>query len=214
MFRLIQEKEARLCSKRYLLKDRSEGSAQQPTDAYRRSVFPDDAEDIKAHRWFKNFPWDRIHSIRPPFVPQIRGVEDTRYFDESEPLEDESESDESDGPASVDVRTILGGFRDCVQRAATDLLTTAYDSARLRSADHRIDANAALAPEERKLLKHFIRIYGRKEPKRPRDILLRDESTRSAVLAVRRELAFVGYAWRRMRPGGYDAPAEGSRPAV
>lgn len=56
------------------------------------SVFPHDAEDIKAHRWFRDIPWDRLHMIPPPFVPQIANLEDTRYFDEEEPVSDWSES--------------------------------------------------------------------------------------------------------------------------
>ena len=47
---------------------------------------------------------------------------------------------------------------------------------------------------------------GRKERKRPRDILLRDENTKNTVMDVRMETAFLGYTWRRMRPGGYMMP--------
>ncbi|KND90226.1 Serine/threonine-protein kinase cbk1 [Tolypocladium ophioglossoides CBS 100239] len=207
IYRLIQDKDIRLCSKRYQMKDRGLVDPRRSTDFFGRFVFPDDAEDIKAHRWFKNFPWDRIHTISPPFIPHITSIEDTHYFDESEPIEDFSAS----SPSTVDVtpddvRTILHEFRTYVQNIAIDLISAPYDSARLRSADHRIDSVFKLTLNERKVLKHFIRMYGRKERKRPRDILLRDESTKDVAMDVRKETAFMGYAWRRIRPGGYTMP--------
>ncbi|UNI21031.1 hypothetical protein JDV02_007061 [Purpureocillium takamizusanense] len=207
IFRLIQEKELRLCSRRYLWKDRAPTETHRPTDLFGRFVFPDDAEDIKVHKWFKNFPWERIHTISPPFVPHITSSDDTHYFDESEPIEDFSDS----SPVAVevtdeDVRDILRDFRPCVQVAAMDLLSAPYDSTRLRSADHRIDSTQSFTSNERKVLKHFIRVYGRKERKRPRDILLRDEKTKDAVMEVRRRTAFMGYTWRRMRPTSYTMP--------
>lgn len=54
MYRLIREKETRLCSKRYQMRDRGELDSGRMPNSYGRYVFPDDAEDIKSHRWFKN----------------------------------------------------------------------------------------------------------------------------------------------------------------
>ncbi|XP_044724811.1 kinase [Hirsutella rhossiliensis] len=187
VYRLIQEKEVRLCSKQF--------------------VFPDDAEDIKAHRWFKHFPWDRIHTISPPFVPNIASMEDTHYFDESEPIQ--SLTNSSCPPVEVtpdDVRAILHEYRAFVQNMAIDLIMEPYDSTKLRGDDHKIDSTLRLTSNERKMLKQFIRMYGRKEPRRPRDILLRDGGTKDVVLEVRKKTAFIGYTWRRMRPGGYTLP--------
>src|SRR5690349_6344872 len=31
-------------------------------------VFPYDAEDIKAHKWFRDVPFDRLHQLPVPFV--------------------------------------------------------------------------------------------------------------------------------------------------
>jgi hypothetical protein len=59
--------------------------------------------------------------------------------------------------------------------------------------------------EEKEMLKHFVRLYGQKERKRPRDILLRDQDLKEGVMDIRKKTAFMGYAWRRMRPGGYTA---------
>ncbi|KAK4461265.1 serine/threonine-protein kinase [Cladorrhinum samala] len=128
---LITEKENRLCSKRYRMKDlvmdigrRNGGSrgngmgngsmsaaamytgggnvpgvvtgsnpvseARLSRDYAGRYVFPYDAEDIKAHKWFRSIPWERLHQMTPPHVPHLRSCDDTAYFD------DKSISDWSD----------------------------------------------------------------------------------------------------------------------
>ncbi|RSM13408.1 hypothetical protein CEP52_001995 [Fusarium oligoseptatum] len=171
-----------------------------------RYVFANDAEDIKAHRWFRNIPWDRLQSMPPPFTPHLQGDDDAHYFDESEPFEDWSES----MPSGVflnseDVRTLLCGFETHVQEKAMELVKTPFDAAKLRGIDRDLDASKELQPNEKLALKQFVRFYGHKERRRPRDMLLRDKDTRKTVMKIRRETAFIGYTWRRMRPGGYIA---------
>ena len=118
-----------------------------------------------------------------------------------------SEESEPGGPRPEDIRWVLRECRPVVQNLAIELLATPYDSARLRSADRRIDRTFNITPEERKTLKAFVHMYKRKERKRPRDILLRDPSTKTIAMNVRKRTAFTGYTWRRMRPGGYLTPS-------
>ncbi|RBA15271.1 hypothetical protein FPRO05_12751 [Fusarium proliferatum] len=196
--RLIQEKDIRLCSRRYQVKYR---------DSFKSYVFPDDAEDIKAHRWFRNTPWDRLQSMPPPFTPNLKSDDDAHYFDESEPFEDWSESIPSGFfLRSEDVKEILFGFDTDVQAKAMELIKIPFDAAKLRSIDRDIDASKELQPNDKATLKQFIRFYGHKERKRPRDMLLRDKDTKKTSLRIRKETAFMGYTWRRMRPGGYIDP--------
>ncbi|CVK83390.1 related to cell wall biosynthesis kinase [Fusarium mangiferae] len=196
--RLIQEKDIRLCSRRYQVKYR---------DSFKSYVFPDDAEDIKAHRWFRNTPWDRLQSMPPPFTPNLKSDDDAHYFDESEPFEDWSESIPSGVfLRSEDVKEILFGFDTHVQAKAMELIKIPFDAAKLRSIDRDIDASKELQPNDKATLKQFIRFYGHKERKRPRDMLLRDKDTKKTSLRIRKETAFMGYTWRRMRPGGYIDP--------
>lgn len=188
------------------MKDRDERN-NASTSYTGRYVFPDDAEDIKAHRWFRNVPWDRLQTLSPPFVPRLHTAEDTHYFDESEPIEDWSESAQIPPVLSPeDVRTILIDFRESVQNLAMQLVVVPYDPSRLRHIDQQISAVPHLEMEEKEVLKQFVRLYGRKEQKRPRDKLLRDDQTRDVVMNVRKQTAFQGYTWRRMRPGGYVTP--------
>jgi protein-serine/threonine kinase len=112
---LITEKEQRLCSSRYKTKDAAAldaaaaaaagcGSSNKTGNRCHefagRYVFPYDAEDIKAHRWFRGVPWERLHELSPPFTPKLRADDDTHYFEEDEPVSDwgpESSDDEEDG---------------------------------------------------------------------------------------------------------------------
>lgn len=98
MASLIQDKEERLCSRRYHFKDMQQTSrivnnSHIGKDFASRYVFSHDAEDIKAHKWFKGIPWEHLHELQPPFVPQIRSIDDTQYFEEEEPISDWSDSD-------------------------------------------------------------------------------------------------------------------------
>lgn len=254
------------------------------TPVYQRNfVFPYDAEDIKAHKWFRGLPWDRLHQLSPPFVPMIRSAEDTQYFDEDQPMTDPSDTEDEQedqqdalapfvssgavasrhgvgdkatptankserqaqpasihdnntspslsqtsslpwltevyGPVSVTAPTngintsaspqiterevrlaeALGVFDQNIQQAVRSWLMVPYDSLRLRNFELQVDAEPGLQKWERDALKAVVRVYGRKERKRPRDRLLRDPSTRKVVLAERMKTAFMGYDWRRVK---------------
>ncbi|TRX96767.1 hypothetical protein FHL15_002433 [Xylaria flabelliformis] len=283
---LVCARENRLSSKRY----RTTGSTEQvtasrvklrPRDSRGRSVYPHDAEDIKSHKWFRDIPWDQLHLITPPFVPQIASIEDTHYFDEEEPISDWSDScsdddddTESEGSdlsppaATLEANPLVacspvgemmanhqgpyappppsqhaGGIvhnahpsnviRRSPQKMAAmqaqlstfpwharsmlaQFVATPYDSTRLKRIDREINAliaasscNASTAtssPAQPAVtqatlladqMKAFVRAFGRRERKRPRDRLLRDRKTKAAVLKIRKQTAFLGYTFRR-----------------
>ena len=52
--------------------------------------------DVMNHRWFGRLNWDAVFScsIPPPFVPEIRGENDTRNFPEEYPDSDEGRPEE------------------------------------------------------------------------------------------------------------------------
>ena len=207
MYRLIREKEVRLCSRRYQVKDRGQLDNGRIPNFYGRYVFPDDAEDIKSHRWFKNVPWDRLHTLSPPFIPHIHSPEDTHYFDESGSLDDLSESVARTTVLPPDrVKEILHEFRPSFQGLAAELIAEPYDTIKLRHLDQRIEDSMRMNSAEKDIMKHFVRMYGHKERKRPRDRVLRDPKTKDVAMNVRKQTAFLGYTWRRMRPDGYVLP--------
>lgn len=196
---MIQEKGERLCSRRYKTRDLAATSGRDYAGRY---VYPDDAEDIKAHRWFKDILWDRLHLMTPPFVPAIKSLDDTHYFDEEEPISDFSTSVDDDGgltpPTEEDLNDALRCFNREIQILARGYVGSAYDSTKLRRIEREIDG-FTLGEEQKEYLRGFVRAYGKKEKKRPRDRLLRDQEYRAGVLECRKRAAFLGYSWRRMR---------------
>lgn len=174
-------------------------------------MFPDDAEDIKSHRWFRDVAWDRVQNIAPPFTPQLTSQDDTQYFNESEPLEEFSNTCPSVYATPEAIEKVLRGFSPVMQGMAEHLVAEPYDPSMLRRMDIEIDTSDLLSASEKLALKQFVRSYGRKVRKRPRDRLLRDKKLRDIVMDVRKTSTFAGYTWRRMRPGAYTLPA---RPGI
>lgn len=311
---LIQEPATRLCSQRYQYKDMQQRSqfgsisGNGPDQAFAdRFVFPYDAEDMKAHKWFRGVPWERLHELDPPFVPLLRSTDDTQYFDDEELITDLSDSDDEDedealsqpesstpvvnrrgvdgldgaaasgpivqkvlsavpGPSSSAATTVnhvhlpmtsssippspvreaahssvtprapatpvvaaagtvagtaaatavptaakkraereahlaktLQPFDCGIQAAVRSWLNVPYDSLRLRNFEMQVDAEPGLRATERDTLKALVRLYGKKEKKRPRDRLLRDPATKRVAMELRKKTAFIGYDWKQMQ---------------
>ncbi|GAP85959.2 putative AGC NDR protein kinase [Rosellinia necatrix] len=309
---LVCARESRLSSRRYRFRDAALSSSTSASgtssraarlrssssrDDRGRSVYPHDAEDIKAHKWFRDIPWDQLHLITPPFVPQIAAADDTHYFDEEEPISDWSEScsdededdddddDEDDddrhhhnGTESADLSALpittaaleanplaaavmvhapaphaggggvvvhnahpssmtihrsphkaaamqaqLSAFPRHARGVLAQFVAAPYDASRLKRIDREINAlvaatiagggggggmssssssvpstQVAAAAVLADQMKAFVRGFGRRERKRPRDRLLRDRGTKATVLRVRKQTAFLGYTFRRI----------------
>ena len=169
---LLQEKEHRICSKKYKANDHPKRliggrSDKQMRDYQGYYVYPDDATDIKAHPFFHGLSWDRLHLSRPPFVPDVKSREDTKYFDEEDPISDVE--DESSFSVS--------------QRKSTGI-----------AVEHTTQVDGPLWQGE--VVEAKPRKAG-KEKKRPRDRVLRDKVVGRQVLELRKQGAFLGYAYRR-----------------
>ena len=105
-----------------------------------RYVFPYDAEDIKAHKWFKGIPWERLHELQPPFIPQIRSLDDTQYFEEDEPVSDwsdsESDKDQSDlAESSISPNNNIGDLSVNPSFAVGQPPTPGSEKKRIREAE-------------------------------------------------------------------------------
>lgn len=139
--------------------------------------------------------------MTPPFVPVIQSVDDTHYFDEEDPISDFSSSHDIAvlaPPAERDIDDALRCFNREIQILARGFVAASYDSMKLRKMDNEIE-KFIMGEEQKEYLKAFIRAYGQKERKRPRDILLRDKDVAGKVLEVRRKGAFIGYSYRQIR---------------
>ena len=118
MMSMLVEKEKRLCSRQYEFNDsitKYQGGrvhryvADKNHRDYRGYfVYPHDAEDIKRHAFFRELDWDTIHLRRPPYIPRVKGWEDTKYFQEEEPISDIDTAttvDDTDRAAGMGIET-------------------------------------------------------------------------------------------------------------
>lgn len=189
---MIEESDQRLCSRRYTIKDNA--SSRNIQDYAGHFVYPNDAEDIKSHKWFTGVKWERLHLTTPPFVPDVKSAGDTRYFD------DEFISDFSDlSSSNIAEHAILDAlkpFAEDVQKKAIRLIARPNDTIRLAKAEKEIDG-LELCDEQKEYLKVFLRYYSPQKKRRPRDKLLRDKKVGMRVMEVRKQTAFLGYTYRR-----------------
>lgn len=181
-----------------------------------------DANDIKAHPWFRSINWDCLNRMEPPFVPNIRKDTDTKYFDTGRAVSDWSETEEGEMDSSCELppmtrelaRKILNSPSIGICDIANKLVSGTFDTRRLRAVLEEID-NSAFGGKDREQLRLFVIQYGPEEKRRPRDLLLRSQETRFKALALRKELSFVGYTWRRRRVYNYGSiPQFEGRPGL
>ena len=114
IWKLLQSRNCRLGSRKYVINDLRMPirSASNPVNSNRDTpsslgshVFPNDAEDIKAHPFFEDIPWSRLHLQRPPFVPEVRPDQSiTKYFESEKDIVN-SEVDESSESGSQQIKT-------------------------------------------------------------------------------------------------------------
>ncbi|BDD56748.1 hypothetical protein MPDQ_002839 [Monascus purpureus] len=199
---LLQEKEYRLCSSKYRLNDTNSRSTARnlfywPCQPVRHHegyyVYADDAADIKSHPFFRGIKWSRHHLSRPPWIPKVRGWEDTRYFDDNFDAEQAlAADDENSAATNTDQET----------DAETALEEPVPDEATKPCGNDTSTAKASTAKVQKKP----------KEKKRPRDKILRDERVGKAVLEMRKGGSFLGYTYRRPKPAIMALSSERGRP--
>jgi protein-serine/threonine kinase len=184
MMRLLEERQDRLSAKRYrendwVLRDKAVGARRtRNLNTTGHIVYPNDAEDIKMHPFFRNIGWSTLHMTRPPFVPRVHGGQPiTKYFDNEDEIMSESDHLDSSSYEVVEELVYRGGGE-----------TTPV-----------AEPGAAPIPPRFTPIAHSVQQVKRrrKEKKRPRDKLLRDPEVGRRVLELRKKGAFVGYTYRR-----------------
>lgn len=262
MMQLLVEKEKRICSRQYELNDFSRRivggrlvrcAADKTNQNYQgHFVYPDDAEDIKRHPFFKDLEWDTVHLRRPPYLPRVKDWEDTKYFDEEEPPSDVDTAtslDEADlafDPAMAEQNTclneelqpllpsspqvsqhhhedqyILPSMAIHIPRkdstppylgppkpeSLNDMRNPLLQPAMLESSGangcmsadvvHADNGGQVDEPRQDVYVENIKPKTKKKEKKRPRDIILRDESAGRQAMKIRKEMAFLGYDYRQ-----------------
>lgn len=183
IFQLLQDKEDRLSSSRYIVNDldsRSRDSiywASQP-----ECVYSNDATGIKSHPFFKGIKWGTHYTSKPPFVPKIKSVEDTQYFDACGPLDGVLDA------SSVSDAAFQEGSPERLD--SPNPLWKPQSSKAAKASDNKPqllnDPTKAQKEREKERLKT-----------RPRDKILRDEQVGKVALDIRKRGAFYGYTYHR-----------------
>ncbi|KPI39244.1 Serine/threonine-protein kinase cbk1 [Cyphellophora attinorum] len=219
---LLTGKERRLCSRKYELNDYTTQliagrPIRFPADKSNRNyqgyfVYADDADDLKCHAYFRHIPWDDLIHRRPPFVPRVNGWEDTRYFDEDQPISDIDENSTEDEEDDKENQTPVAapGSKASSQHQQEDqqivpslalksppatpqeqfqnpLMTPPPTAGKLPGSQTLVDSPCK---SPRKI---------KKEKKRPRDKILRDPKVGKEALQARKEGAFMGYSYRKAK---------------
>ena len=158
-------------------------------------VYADDATDIKAHPFFQGLSWDQLHLSRPPFVPDVKSRDDTKYFDEEDPI---SDVDDASSYSSAQEGLEPQVYEDAISAAYTKPAAVAQtdDNYTGKVNDMIREENAKLDAAEKEAAKNKDKA-ATKEKKRPRDKLLRDKQVGRQVLEMRKQGAFIGYTYRR-----------------
>ncbi|KAI5301610.1 hypothetical protein KEM56_001539, partial [Ascosphaera pollenicola] len=210
---ILQEKEYRLCSKKYLLNDFAHSDRYPgelincPADKHSKNyrgyfVYSNDAEDIKAHPFFRGVRWPEIHLRRPPFVPKVKGWEDTRYFDDEEPISDIANSTGVESGA----RNGAGdgqGLSVLPSNGNAQFLPTPPRSPKPCPLKHYVTTCrhpcvvAGMPPPDEQNKDKKEKGPRKREKKRPRDKVLRDDDLAEKALKLRKRGAFLGYSYRR-----------------
>ncbi|KAF7593940.1 hypothetical protein BBP40_010447 [Aspergillus hancockii] len=196
--RLLQEKEYRLSCDAYRQNDifnsrtvaRHFFSNVDPRNRNYRSfyVYPNDAVDIKAHPFFRGIKWEKLHYSSPPFIPKVKGWEDTRYFEDAGSMIDNDElSVSTDAQGSGDENEGVDGRQNSTHNRAEPMQGQGSNR---RHGPNDIISNDTVEPAAKDWRKH-------KDKKRPRDKMLRDKRIQKTVLKMRKEGAFVGYTYCR-----------------
>lgn len=136
-------------------------------------------------------------------MPKLKSIEDTCYFDEEGSISDFSESVNEVSYDQEDIASILGPFNQEIQTLIQGYLESPHDSTKLKEIEKEVD-QLAIPDTHKEYLKKVIRLYGKKERKRPRDIILRDKIIGPKALNIRKEGAFLGYTYRRFNQGQYN----------
>lgn len=188
IMRLLQDRQYRLSTKRYrendwVLSDKAMGARRaRNSNITGHIVFPNDAEDIKGHPFFRHIHWSTLHMSRPPFVPRAHGEQPiTMYFD-----------DEAEIMSATD--HLDSSSYEITQDKAAALLDEAEAAPKAETGSKR-RCLSPLAYEQ--MCRTIQKMRRRKKEKRPRDKLLRDPQVGRTVLEIRKKGAFMGYTYRR-----------------
>ncbi|GAB7340946.1 hypothetical protein MBLNU457_7291t1 [Dothideomycetes sp. NU457] len=192
---ILTDKENRLSSRLYRFHEfRPNRLRHVPSGLAGRHVYPNGAEEIKAHPFFAGLQWNMMHRMPPPFVPRFRENQAvTKYFEEEKDILGSSGSESSEASDNVETEEVAQAQANVVLQATAEQRLSGDTAV----ASDVGDVTPVLNAESDKTVKRFQRKHNRK---RARDKALRDPVVGKKVLELRRRGAFLGYTYRRIKP--------------
>lgn len=205
-----------------------------------KHVYPNGAEEIKAHPFFAGVPWDHLHLAQPPFVPRVRENQSiTKYFEEEhEIVSDDSSSfismkeNINSAASETQIKDIMGHhygkwkaeqtLHDKIELGMHDVSDEEYEYVKETLGSrfeqwkvHRIlevrELQAQNGIDPDEMLARSMKKP--KEKKRARDKMLRDPEVGKKVLELRKRGAFLGYTYRRPKSFCLDEGVIRARPS-
>ena len=215
----MQEKESRICSRKYQhndleLRRRSTHDGDESVshlsfqDFLGHFVFPDDAQEIKKHPFFRGIDWEHLHEIRPPEVPVVDSKTDTRYFEEGSTVSDMAErssssnlTDEELAVQEALIHNILQTYQEDDHASKGEQHGGGLDGQYLEDV-LRGDKEGVFDEDLITIAQNVLREEGekhrrRRERRRPRDRILRDRAIAKEAMELRKKGAFLGYEYLR-----------------
>lgn len=189
---LVQERERRLSARSYRLNDSVLRNLfhleTRFCDHRGLHVYPNDANEIKLHPFFRGIRWDVHGQSTPPFVPEVQSWADTSYFT------DEASSGKDD---EQHFNQVNSDKKPQVNTPATETVTPKPSPAnagpcpccRKTPQEPPPEAKADAAVKKKKV-----------KQERARDKILRDDSAGAKAMEMRKQGAFLGYTYRRPKP--------------
>lgn len=205
-----------------------------------KHVYPNGAEELKAHPFFIGIPWHHMHLTQPPFVPTVRENQPiTKYFEDEQEIVTDDSSSYISMKGNVDsttsesqVKEVMGRHYDKykaerrtkekIELGMQECPDEQYDFLREKMGSRFEHFKAHRKNEVRPLqLRKGIdpdaalaaSIKKPKEKKRARDKILRDPKLGKKVMELRKKGAFLGYTYRRPKSLFLDEAVQWGRPA-
>lgn len=201
---LVQERERRLSARSYRLNDSALKHLFHLDTRFRdyrgMHVYPNDANGIKMHPFFRGIRWDSHGQSTPPFVPEVQDWADTSYFS------DEVSSDKDNGQYLNQAKRNEGPQSNTPAAATPN--SSPANTGPCPCCGKMPQVNQAPLPEAK-----ADETAKKKKAKqeRARDKILRDDSVGAKAMEMRKQGAFLGYTYRRPKPVAL-ALNSGSRP--
>jgi protein-serine/threonine kinase len=203
---LLTDKEHRLSCRRYRDNDMStrsqESGVRRPMTRFPTAapyfIVADDAEDIKAHSFFRGVVWEEMHLSRPPWIPTIKRDQSlAKWFEDESEIMGSSEADWTSMDALPHIAEDATTIGVAITAESAIQASNGAQPPSNRTANSHANLGISLTSNTLPTNGTSNKKKAAKEKKRARCKILRDPDAGPTALAERKAKAFLGYTYRR-----------------